>query len=193
MTWDTKRFEELIRQIRSSLKGRPTSAGVPFFIYVYNPQEERICIRNFENLARRFENEGFCIQLVYLGRVLIQALRETPYLTPRGLEVERESRDDLRRELSRILPQKIADILLNGREGIVESLKGEEAKGKGAFLLRAGALFPFVHISQILAHLENKTRQTIVVPFPGSIDPSHTERLRFLNETVGTYYRAVVI
>ena len=193
MAWKQERFKELINQVRLSLKGRPTSVGVPFFVYVYEPHDERSCLRNFENLAGQFQNEGFHIQVIYLGRVLAQALRETPYLTPRGLEIEKGQREPLRKELSRILPDRIAGILLQGGEGVPEPLEGNDPLGKGAFLLRAGALFPFVHVSQILAHLENRTRWTIVVPFPGSCNPSHPERLRFLNETEGTYYRAIII
>jgi len=80
MLWDQKRFETCINKIRLSLKGKQTPLGVPFFIYVYDPKAEINCIRNFENLAEQFKNEGFHIQVIYLGKILAYALKETPYL-----------------------------------------------------------------------------------------------------------------
>jgi len=192
MSWDNERFKKCAEQIRWSLKGKQNPLGVPFFIYVYDPKDERICIRNFKDLARHLESDGFHIQVVYMGKILAYALRQTPYLE-QGAEIERANRPALLRELSQNLPEIIAEMLLKGVNGLVEPLEGAVPSGKGAFLLRAGALFPFVHVSEILSHLENKTHWTVLVPFPGSHNPSHPERLRFLNETEGRYYRATVL
>lgn len=191
MFWDQRRFEVCINKVRLSLQGRQTPLGVPFFVYVYNPEAEISCIRNFENLAEQFRNEGFHIQVIYLGKVLTYALRKTPYLDI-AAEIEKTKRLELIEELSQYLPEIIAEILLNGGNGLIEPLKGGNQQ-KGAFLLRSGALFPFVHVSQILAYIEGKTNWTVVIPFPGSRNPKHPERLRFLNETEGKYYRATVI
>lgn len=188
MSWDKDGFQRLAAQIKSSLKGKPSPSGVPFFIYVYHPKEENRCLREFKNFAKRLQNEGFTIQTIYLGKVLSYILKDLPYLQPEGREIEENQREDLRKELVAILPEKISDCLLNGIPGQFDSMK-ENKPTRGVFLLRAGALFPFVHVSQILAQLENQTHSTIVIPFPGS---RKEENLRFLDETEGRYYRAMI-
>jgi len=188
MSWDKESFCKLAKQVKSSLKGKLSLAGVSFYIYVYNPQEENRCLREFKNLANQFKNEGFFIQTIYLGELLSHVLKDLPYLQPEGKEIEREQRENLRKELANILPEKISGYLLNGIPGKFYPIKGAELN-QGTFLLRAGALFPFVHVSQILALLESQTQSTIVVPFPGV---RQQEGLSFLSETEGHYYRAMI-
>ena len=191
MPWDNERFQNLKEQVARSLQGKPSPLGIPFYLYTYSPEDETVCIREFQGLERFFRNEGFHVQIIYLGQVLSHVLKQTPYLSPIGVEIEKQSRDKLEKELTRYLPEKVSKALLLGIPGLFEPLKGGE-QSKGVFLLRAGALFPFVHVSQILAYLEGQTRWTVVVAFPGSRSPSHPERLRFLNETEGMYYRAMI-
>ena len=188
MDWDKESFYKLVKQIESSLKGKLSPLGVPFYVYVYDPRHEVECLRQFKNLANQLKNQGFFIQIVYLGQVLSYALKELPYLKSEGKEIEKRYRSNLRRELANILPEKIAYYLLNGIPGKTKPIKGDKLN-QGNFLLRAGALFPFVHISQILAYLENQTQSTIVIPFPGT---RQREKLSFLNETEGHYYRAMI-
>jgi hypothetical protein len=188
VSWDKDGFQRLAAQVKSSLKGKPSPAGVPFFIYIYDPKEENRCLREFKNFAKGLQNEGFTIRTIYLGKVLSYVLKNLPYLQPEGRGIERNQREDLRKELVDKLPEKISDCLLHGIPGQFDSI-GEDKPTRGVFLLRAGALFPFVHVSQILAQLENQTHSTIVIPFPGSLKE---ENLRFLNETEGHYYRAMI-
>ena len=190
MTWEMDSFNELVESLKLSLNGKSSPVGVPFFIYVYNPKEEKDCIRKFVNLGQGFGNQGFKIKLVYLGKLLATILKDMPYLKPEGKELENKYRENLRKELAHTLPEKISEVLLRGIPGEFEGLRGGE-QSEGVFLLRAGSLFPFVHISQILTFLENQTNHTVVIPFPGSWD-KQKNKLKFLNETEGAYYRAMI-
>lgn len=194
MAWDSAAFEQLRGEVEASLRGARPAGGVPFFVFVYEPSEERRCLRDFEALARALQGAGFQVQLVYLGLLLARVLEGTLYLGEAGRRAEARSRDRLLRELARPngLPTRITGALLDGLEGVCEPLRGGSQE-RCAILLRAGALFPFVHVSQILDALENRTGWTLVVPFPGSRHPERPETLRFLNETEGPYYRARII
>jgi len=189
MHWNKNSFQELVDRVIQSLKGRLSPVGVPFYIYVYNPKEETKCIREFQSFAKWLRNQGFRIQVIYMGRILATILRDTPYFSPQGKNLEKQYREKLRKEFSNKLPEKISHCLLEGIPGQFDPIRGEDIS-TGVFLLRTGALFPFVHVSEILAHLENQTHATVVVPFPGSREGA---KLRFLNETESRYYRAVIL
>ena len=192
MAWNKKAFDELRKYVKQSISGKPSPVGVPFYIFVYRPEDETICIREFKNFAKQLKNDGFKSQVIYLGQVLAKILDELPYLSPDGKEIEKRERSSLKRELSKWLPKMVAEKLLNGIDNLFIPLAGMR-QDSVTFFLRTGALFPFVHISQILALLEGKTYSTIVVAFPGSLLRKQTATLSFLYETEGTYYRAVVL
>jgi len=194
MPWDSASFELLRSEVESSLQGARSSGGVPFFVYVYDPREETRCLRHMTAAARALGAGGRHVQVVYLGQVLAHVLRQTLYLSEAGKRAEARDRPGLLRELSRPegLPARMTTALLEGVDGVCEELRGG-SQGQCVFLLRAGALYPFVHVSQLLDGLENQTSWTVVVPFPGSHNPAKPEALRFLNETDGPYYRARII
>jgi hypothetical protein len=195
MPWDERAFNQLRDEVLGSLGGAHSTTGVPFFVHVYPPTEERRAVDAFEQLALVLRGKGHHVQVVYLGRVLASVLRGMPlYLGETGRKAEERSRENLQRELSRpeSIPRKVAGALLEGLPEVCEPIAGG-SQDHCAILLRAGALYPFVHVSQILNQLEQQTRWTVVVPFPGSSAPGNGEALRFLDETEGAYYRARVI
>lgn len=197
MPWDDRAFDQLRDEVVASLGGAHSTTGVPFFVYPYPPTEERRALDKFEQLAVVLGGQGHHVQVVYLGRLLASVLRAGSmqlYLGETGRAAEETSRADLQQELSRAdgLPKKVAEALLEGKTDVFEPLAGG-GQDRCALLVRAGALFPFVHVSQILNQLEQKTRWTVVVAFPGRTAPGSGEALRFLDETEGSYYRARVI
>lgn len=194
MAWDKKSFDLLRDEVESSLAGKHPAGDVPFFVYLYEPRDELQCIAQFATAAKALEGKGFSVQVVYLGQVLAGVLRKSLYLTEQGKRAEARDRQGLLRELgdTDALPALLADTLLDGGEGSYQALRGG-SQGRCAILLRAGALYPLAHVSQLLNGLENKTNWTVVVPFPGRRSPDHPEALRFLDETEGTYYRARVV
>lgn len=194
MPWDSASFELLRSEVESSVQGARLAGGVPFFVYVYDPVEETRCLRHMTAAARALGGGGRHLQVVYLGQILAHALQRTLYLSEAGKRAEARDRPGLLRELSRPegLPARMTTALLDGVDGVCERLRGGSQE-QCVFLLRAGALYPFVHVSQLLDGLENRTNWTVVVPFPGSHNPARPETLRFLNETDGPYYRARII
>jgi hypothetical protein len=194
MPWDKKSFELLRAEVDASLRGRHPAGDVPFFVYLYEPREELRCLQQFSAAAKAIEGAGFRTQVIHLGQVLAQVLKGTLYMKEQGKRFEARDRAGVRRELARAdaLPSWLTNALLDGLDGAHEGLRGGSQESC-AFLLRAGALFPLVHVSQLLNGLENKTGWTVVVPFPGRRNPAQPEALRFLDETEGTYYRARVI
>lgn len=195
MPWADIPFNQLRDEVLASLGGAKPTSGVPFFVHVYPPAEERQAVDRFEQLANVLKGKGHHVQVIYLGQVLASVLHGMPlYLGEAGRKAEDRSRETLQRELSRpeSLPKKVADALVSGVPDVCEGISGG-SQDRCAILLRAGALYPFVHVSQILNQLEQQTRWTVVVPFPGSSAPGNGEALRFLDETEGAYYRARVI
>lgn len=194
MPWDRASFDLLRSDVESSVRGARPPGGVPFFLYLYEPREEVRCLSQFRAAARALEGSASEVQTIYLGRLLAEVLRGTLYLGEAGRRAEARDRRALLRELSRPegLPSRVTTALLDGIDDVCTGIRGG-SQDRCAFLLRAGALYPFVHVSQILDALENRTAWTIVVPFPGSHHPESPETLRFLNETDGPYYRARIV
>jgi Domain of unknown function (DUF1788) len=193
--WSEVDFDRLRAEVRASLDGSQTPGGLPFFVLVYDPREEDRCLRTFERWASALAADEVSASVVYLGRLLADVLqRDTIYLTDAGAQAERDSREDVRRELARaeLLPRLLTTALLEGREGICPPLR-DGTQSECVFLLRSGALYPFVHVSQLLSGLENRTQRTVVVAFPGSLSRDRSDSLRFLDETDAAYYRARVI
>jgi hypothetical protein len=194
MTWDSSSFDALRAEVEASVRGARPVGGVPFYVYLYDPTEEVRCLRQFEAAARALANAASRVQSIYLGQILERALRATLYLGAGGKRAEARDRTALLQELSRPngLPSRITETLLAGIDGVCEPLRGG-TQDSCAILLRAGALFPFVHVSQLLNALENQTGWTVVIPFPGGRHPERPETLRFLCETDGPYYRARIV
>lgn len=193
MPWDSNAFDRLKDEVEASTRGRVPSTGVPFFVYLYDPTDERRCLRACEQLAAALGGSS-SVQTVYLGQLLAHVLRNTLYLSAAGRQAEERAPERVLRELSRPagLPAMLTSSLLDGVDGLVSPLRGG-GQDRVAVLLRAGALYPFAHVSQLLNGLENHTAWTVVVAFPGSRHPQRPDSLRFLNETEGPYYRARVI
>ena len=197
MVWDRGRFDELCQGIEACARGVRPSSGTPFFLYAYDPIEERRCIEHMRKLASSLKPLGFEANVVWMGRLMSQVLQARGYTATQLRLLEGEDRELLlssEEGLSRPqggLADDLADALLSGKHG-VRAMEGGSPKDV-TFLLRTGALYPFVHVSEILSRLENRTRHTVAAAFPGSVDPAGEGLLRFLNEGKGRYYRATIV
>lgn len=193
MPWDSLAFGSLRDEVEGSARGRSPSTGVPFFVFIHDPADAVRSVRAFEQLAAAL-GTFFPVQTIYLGQVMAGVLRRTLYLADDGRSAEARGLDRVTQELSRPagLTQMITSGLLDGIDGVVEPLR-DGSQDHIALIVRTGAVYPFAHVSQILNGLENQTRWTVAIAFPGSRHPQRPDSLRFLNETEGPYYRARVI
>jgi hypothetical protein len=113
---------------------------------------------------------------------MLETLRKLDCLTDSFLKEERSNRKIIFHDLERELPKEIASSLSN-------HLTGKDFS-HCAILIRAGALFPFVHMSNLLSLLEGYVKSTLVIPYPGNREG---EILNYRGESIKSYYRGEII
>jgi hypothetical protein len=191
MPW-AELISELESKLVGTLKGTFTPMdGVPFFRVLYPPREEREALRQFRLLANRLNQQGWQTVHVSLTEAMKKAIAsllgcEVDGLVKR-LEEEERSRDhtELQSGLAQYLPCELAKVVIECIESHIPSEKG------AAFLIRTGALYPFMRPSHLLIHLEGKVRSAVVIAYPG------TNIGAFLDSEsaglYGGYYRGEII
>jgi len=183
---------ELESKLIDTLKGtfKPMD-GVPFFRVVYPPKEEREAFRQFRLLSTRLKQQSWqaeCISLTYVLQEALASLFNCKIKElPKRLRKEERTRDrnELKSTLAQYLPPEMTNIITK----YIES-KGLSKKG-AAFLVRTGAIYPFMRPSHLLKHLEGKVKCAVVIAYPG------TNVGAFLDsepaDLYGGYYRGEII
>lgn len=181
MVFDPGRFRKLETEITQTLDGKRPLKDLPYYIYLYSPRDEAEAIENFTNLASRLDQKHSA-ETIWLSEILTHTIKRLGLDTPGGREIEREHRDEVNRDLCRVLPEEITSSLK-------ERLRDKE-RDHCAILLRYGSLLPFVHLKSLLPSIEGVVHSTLVIPYPGEkvgqplgLDPAE----------VGGYYRAKVM
>lgn len=186
MVWNTECFEDLESRVIATMRGLRKVIDVPFYVYLYEPRDELICLREFRNfvamLNARGMSEGLSAESISLSALMIEALKELGCLEEAVLKKESEDRSILARDLERELPRQIAKRL--------RSRLGDKGESHCAVLLRASALYPFVHVSSLLSSIEGIVRCTLVIPYPGN---KVGEMLNVKGLGARKYYRAEII
>lgn len=180
--WDSKRFKVLETRIRETVAGRRYVIDVPYYIYLYKPELEHECIREFNNLVIRLKKDNISGEIVSLASLLVKSLEHLGCLDECFLREESLRRKEIYEDLGRELLKEISDSLKN--------MLKEKNVSHCTVLLRAGALFPFIHISSLLTHLEGVVRCTLVLPYPGNKEGN---MLNYQGRSVRTYYRGETI
>ena len=180
--WDSKKFKKLEIRIRETISGRRNLIDVPYYIYLYKPELELECIKEFKNLVIRLKRDGISAEIISLASLMIKSLDHLGCLNENFLREESRRRDEIYKDLERELLKEIA-------ERLKEILKDKDVS-HCAVLLRVGALFPFVHISSLLTRLEGNVHCTIVLPYPGNKEGN---MLNYHDRSIRTYYRGEVI
>lgn len=185
-------ISELESKIVGTLKGtfKPMD-GVPFFRVMYPPREEREALRQFKLLADRLNQQGWQTVQISLTEAMKEAIASllgcgVDELSERLKEVERSrDRNELKNKLAEHLPPEMAKVVIAHIDSHGLSQKGV------AFLVRTGAIYPFMRPSHLLAHLEGKVKWVIVIAYPG------TSVGAFLDSEpaslYGGYYRGEII
>jgi len=182
VVWNAECFNELESRVVATMRGLRPVIDVPFYIYLYEPRDELICLREFKDLVARLNAKGLSAENVSLSVLMVEALKDLGCLEESILLREDENRFVLSRDLERELPKEITQRLRN-------NLGGKDVS-HCAVLLRASALYPFVHVSSLLSSVEGAVRCTLVVPYPGD---KVGEMLNIKGSSVRKYYRAEVI
>jgi len=134
-------------------------------------------------MISRLGAKGFSAEDISLSALMIEALEALGCLSEFYFGEESKNRDVIAQSLGRELPREIARRLRH--------LIGERDVSHCTALLRAGALFPFVHVSSLLSSMERESiRCTVVVPYPGR---NEGEMLNFKDQDTRRYYRAEII
>ena len=94
-----------------------------------------------------------------------------------------ELREELDRDLRRVLSKEMVEVLK-------KRLRDKDIS-HCAVLLRYGALWPFVHLSQIFISIEGTVHCTLVVPYPTDLGVGYP--LNEESKGITSYYRAEVV
>ena len=180
--WDSERFKYLENQVRETVSGKRALIDVPYYIYLYRPELELECIKEFNNLVVRLKRDGVSAEIISLASLIIKSLEHLGCLDESFLKEESRRREEIFEDLERELLREIS-----GR--LKKRLKGKDIS-HCAVLLRAGALFPFIHISSLLTQIEGVVHCTLVLPYPGNKEGN---MLNYRGRSIRTYYRGEVI
>ena len=173
------RFGTLEEHLKTDYEKLASFAGVPFFIFPYDPVLERKVIEEVNRLQKRLERAGLDVEKVSLGALFFGTLKAKGYLE-KSFEIESKDRGALKRGIVSVV-----------KDSLVKDLKGIASDGRKVILIvRAGAIFPFFRTSSILSDLEGSVKSPLVVFYPGRYED---KKLYFLNETEGYYYRAMIL
>ncbi len=179
--WDKERFNRLESRIIATLEGKRPEVDVPFYRYLYSPDQEVMSIREFKKLRDRIKAKGYSSDCVYMSNIFIKSMDKLGLYSEKNLPSERGNREIISEDLERELPVLIS-------EELITLLTNKDLAYCG-ILLRTGVLFPFVHISSILSKLEGHIRCCLVIPYPGN---KEGEMLNYRGESVKSYYRGEV-
>ena len=182
MGWNSSKFEELEMKIRESVAGKRHVIDVPYYIYLYDPELEVECLKQFKALASRLRRDGISVEIISLSSLMVDALQNLGCLSTPFLKLEEKIRGELISDLERELLKEISARLK-------ERLKDKDVS-HCAILIRAGSLFPFVHISSLLTQLEGNVQCTLVILYPGNKEGN---MLNYHWENIRTYYRGEII
>jgi len=183
MPLNRKRFQRFEEDLFLTLQGKRPLMEVPYFVCVHNPKDELEVLKSFSNLVLRIKNRGFSAERINLAQLMIDLLSQSGLLSSEILKNEESMRDDLDRDIRRVLSRGLVDRLK-------ENLQGKEIE-HCAVLLRYGALWPFVHLSYIFLNIEGSVQSTLVVPYPSDLGAGYPLNER--SKGIVDYYRAEMV
>lgn len=190
MPWVSK-IEVLYEQVTGVLDGRYRPLdGVPFFRFLYPPEDELRALQEFRHFVTRLKTNGYNAETVSLFSVFKEALgnlvgaASEESLLAKLYEYERSnSRAELAGRLAEHLPEEMAEQLL----GRLHPFPARTC----CVLTRAGALFPFVRLSSLFSRLENKVPHVLVALYPGNEEGAMLGDRSF--DRAAAYYRGEVL
>jgi len=160
---------------------------LPFAIFRYDPAEEWTLRREARLMATRLEQSGKRVAIIPMSSFLWKAIEESEGIDPVV---------DLEKERGFVAAQEQVTTYLSDRDWcplarlVADRLEQLSRNADIAFLTRAGAMAPGIyHMSKLLDEMKGKTRLTMILFYPGSIEG--TTGLRFMaikdRDALGNY------
>ena len=184
-------LKERIELLEDDLKAVPQRISVyhdlPFAILRYDPHDEWSLRREARLMATRLQEAGREVHTISMSELLWEAIEKSE-----GLEAVVE----LERGRGYLEAQQQVTTYLSDRdwcplaELLSERLEEHDPEKSIAFLTRLAAMAPgMYHMSKLLDQMQDKTRVTTIMFYPGSIEG--TTGLRFMDlkdrEALGNY------
>ena len=72
--WDKERFNRLESRILATLEGKRPNVDVPFYRYLYSPDQEVMSIHEFKKLRDRIKAKGYSSDCVYMSNIFIKSM-----------------------------------------------------------------------------------------------------------------------
>jgi hypothetical protein len=179
-----ERLEEVERLVRND-RDEVEKSDVPFIVFTYDPADEIEVDREIRALIEKLEFNDQDVAGIDMRELVFSVLEERGILD-NVVELERRDRDKLLDGLK-------SSLLDNGKMGELATRIAEQAeKADTVIVYRMGILYPFASASTLMGQLEMNTpsETPIVFSYPASVDD---KSLRFLDESEGAYYRAMLI
>lgn len=152
-------------------------SGIPFVLLIYDPQEQKECYENVEDLMKVIENSNRNVLNISIGDFVFKYFEKEDKMDE-IIEYDKEDPDLVRKELSNVCEKYFNDYI---------HLEIEKSKPDFIFFTNVGGLYPYSRLSNILKNLE-KIKIPIIAFYPGKIE---NEKLLFLNKFESDdYYRA---
>ncbi|MHA1195331.1 MAG: BREX protein BrxB domain-containing protein [Promethearchaeota archaeon] len=152
-------------------------SGIPFVILIYDPQDQKECYENIEDLKKKLEKKGNKILKIPIGDFIFN------YFEKKGkieelINYDKIEPDLVRKELANVCEKQFNYYLHSEIEKINPNY---------IFFTNVGGLYPYSRLSNILRSLE-KIKIPIIAFYPGKIV---NYELYFLNKFKSDdYYRA---
>lgn len=177
MIWNKEKAKEFESEVIATLDGKKF-IDLPFYRYLYSPEEEINCLKEFQNFGKILKNKGYNSEIIYMSEIMIQALKNLGFLEESLLKMEEQSFLEIEENLENVLTDEVVKIL--------SEILIEKPGSYCAIILRIGSIFPFIHVSSLLSKLEGYIKCTLIIPYPGN---KEGEMLDYEGDNIRNYYR----
>lgn len=183
-------FQNRMEELESLVIDRPervgSRTGVPFVVFPYEPGRELAVDAEITEFVEKLDFRERNVAVVDIREAVFSILSDKGLLDT-VIEVEKE---DGSTELEDGLKSTLFEPTNSSRGALLEYITECARDADVAVIHRFGILYPFSSLSVILSHLENVVDIPLVAFYPAVVEG---KSLRFLDETIGSYYRAKVI
>jgi len=171
------KFKNLKQMLTQQIHLINQFSGIPFVILIYDPQDQKECYENIEDLTKKFEKKGKKVLKIPIGDFVFKYFEEQNKMEE-IIEYDKTEPEIVRQELSNVCEKYFNNFIHSEIEKDNPDL---------IFFTNVGGLYPYSRLSNILKNLE-KIKIPIIAFYPGKIV---NDELYFLNKYKSDdYYRA---